>query len=79
MKLWQTILANATKKCEGKMIMEFDMEKLFEKECYIVLEWIKAILNDETLDDKECFEKIEKIVCLFEEIGSGGGTRHDFG
>ena len=79
MKLWQTILASIAKKCEGKMIMEFDMEKLFEKECYIVLERIKAILEDDSLDDKDCFEKIESIVCLFEEIGSDCGARHDFG
>lgn len=36
MKLWQTILASIAKKCEGKMITESDIEKLFEKECYIV-------------------------------------------
>lgn len=79
MKLWQTILANATKECEGKMIMEFDIEKLFEKECYIVLERIKAVLEDDSLEDKDCFERIERIVCLFEEIGSDCGARHDFG
>ena len=79
MKLWQTILANATKEREGKMIMEVDVEKLFEKECYIVLERIKAILEDDSLDDKDCFERIERIVCLFEEMGSDCGARHDFG
>ena len=79
MKLWQAILDNVSKKYNKEIITGADVELLFEKECYIVLEWIKAILNDETLDDKECFEKIEKIVCLIEEIGSGGGTRHDFG
>ena len=79
MKLWQTILANATKGREGKMSMEFEVEKLFEKECYIVLERIKAILEDDSLDDKDCFERIERIVCLFEEMGSDCGARHDFG
>ena len=79
MKLWQAILASVTKECEGKMITESDIEKLFEKECYIVLERIKAILEDDSLDDKDCFEKIESIVCLFEEIGSDCGARHDFG
>ena len=54
-------------------------EKLFEKECYAVLEKIKAILEDDRLGDKECFEKIERIGCLFEEIGSDCGGRHDFG
>ena len=27
----------------------------------------------------ECFQKIEEIIRAFEEIGSGGGIRHDFG
>lgn len=79
MKLWQTILASATKEREGKMNMELDIEKLFEKECYFVLERIKAVLEDDSLDDKDCFERIERIVCLFEEIGSDCGARHDFG
>ena len=78
MKLWQTILANATKDCEGE-ITESDIEKLFEKECYTLLERIKTIFEDDNLDDETCFEKIESIVCLFEEIGSDCGSRHDFG
>lgn len=78
MKLWQTILTNATKEYEREMIMNLDIEKLFEKECYRVLESIKTILEDDSLDDKDCFEKIENIVCLFEEIGSDCGARHDF-
>ena len=40
---------------------------------------IKAIIEDDSLEDKECFRKIEEIVCAFEEIGSNGGSRHDFG
>ncbi len=50
-----------------------------EGQCYQALQKIKAILNNETLDDKECFQKIEEIVCILEEIGSNGGSRHDFG
>lgn len=45
MNLWQAILTNVTKKCEGEMIMESDIEQLFEKECYMVLERIKTILR----------------------------------
>ena len=40
---------------------------------------IKAIIQDDSLEDKECVNKIEKIVCTLEEIGSSGGNRHDFG
>ena len=79
MKLWETILANVVKEFEWEMLAGVDVEKLFEKECYIVLERIEAILEDDRLDDNDCFEKIERIVCLFEEIGSDCGARHDFG
>ena len=47
--------------------------------CYHTLKKIKAVLEDDSLDDVSCFQRIEQIVCLFEEIGSDGGNRHDFG
>ena len=55
------------------------MAELVEGECFQAIKKIKAILDDETLDDPECFYRIEKIVCVLEEIGSNGGSRHDFG
>lgn len=47
--------------------------------CYQALKKIKAIIDDDSLDDKECFMRIEEVICVLEEVGSGGGTRHDFG
>ena len=43
-----------------------------------MLQKIKMILQDESLDDESCFLKIEEIVSAFEKIGSDGGARHDF-
>ena len=40
---------------------------------------IQHILKDESLNDQECFYKIEEIVRVFERLGSGCGSRHDFG
>ncbi|MEE1055782.1 MAG: hypothetical protein UH239_00850 [Acutalibacteraceae bacterium] len=48
-------------------------------ESYKALQKIKTIIEDDSLEDKECFMKIEEIVCLFEALGSDGGNRHDFG
>lgn len=48
-------------------------------QAYRTLCKIREIVRDDTLDDTECFERIEQIICAFEEIGSDGGTRHDFG
>ena len=35
-------------------------------------------LDDETLEDPACFAKIERIVRIYEDLGPGGGSRHDF-
>lgn len=42
------------------------------------LEKIRRVLNDNRLDDQTCFWKIEEIVRIYEEMGSNGGSRHDF-
>ena len=52
---------------------------ILKTECYNALVKIREILTDDTLNDAECFNKIEAIVCVFESLGSGGGIRHDFG
>ena len=52
--------------------------EIVEGRCYQTLQKIREILDDEALDDAECFKRIEKIVCALEEIGSNGGCRHDF-
>ena len=54
-------------------------QEVVEAICYRTLNKIKEILADKTLDDRDCFFKIEEIICAFEEIGSSGGFRHDFG
>ena len=43
---------------------------IVKMECYKALQTIKAIIEDDSLSDSECFMKIEEIVCLFEELGS---------
>ena len=52
--------------------------QIVELQCYQALQKIREILDDETLEDRECFDRIEKIVCLYEAMGSDGGSRHDF-
>ena len=52
--------------------------EIVEYECYKTLKKIKEIIENDTLEDKECFMRIERIVNLFEEMGSGCGTRYDF-
>lgn len=52
---------------------------MVEASSYQALCQIREILHDDSLSDPECFEKIERIVCLFEQMGSSCGSRHDFG
>lgn len=54
-------------------------EEMMEMKCYQALKEIKRILEDDELEDAECFESIEKIISVFEALGSGIDERHDFG
>ena len=58
--------------------ISISLSELVEMRCYNALKEIKAIIEDDRYSDKECFMKIEKIVCLLEDLGSDGGLRHDF-
>lgn len=59
--------------------LQLDAAEIVELQCYQTLCKIQKIVRDDTLDDAECFERIERIICEFEAIGSDGGIRHDFG
>ena len=59
--------------------MELDADRLVEMKCYEALCKIKAIVEDDAIEDPECFMRVEEIICTLEELGSGGGGRHDFG
>ena len=83
MELYQEILchvlANEKVQVSFPELVNTDITKIVELECYQVLHKIKTILEDDSLEDSECFQKIEEIVCAFEKLGSNGGSRHDFG
>lgn len=73
------VLANEKVQVSFPELVNTDITKIVELECYKALAKIKAIIEDDALADSECFQQIEVIVCAFEELGSGGGSRHDFG
>ena len=83
MELYQEILchvlANEKIQVSFPELINTDVTKIVELECYKALAKIKAILEDDALADSECFQQIEEIVCAFEALGSNGGSRHDFG
>ena len=82
MELYKEILANIISKEEVQVTfsnLNISAKEIIELEYYKALNNIKAIIEDDSLEDVDCFMKIEKIICLLEDIGSGGGNRHDFG
>ena len=56
-----------------------DLVKIVNGKCYEILCEIQQIISDSSIDDPECFKRVEKLVCLFEREGLGAGSRHDFG
>lgn len=79
MELMQEILIGYLKSnLEIKFSKKVNFERIVEKECYKALKKIRNIIQNDHLDDVTCFEKIEEIVCLFENMGIDCGNRHDF-
>ncbi len=81
MKLFQDILKEILMEEEVQVVfpnLKMSPSELVEMRCYMALRKIKKTLEDDTLDDKECFAKIEEIVHIFEVMGSDCGTRHEF-
>ena len=54
-----------------------DAKEIVQLQCYRALNKIKKTLEKEWLDDETCFMRVEEIICALEDIGSGGGLRHD--
>ena len=82
MELSVEILAHFLSKQNAQIIFPgllLNSKEIIELQCYQTLSKIQKIVHDDTLDDTECFERIERIICEFEAIGSSGGFRHDFG
>lgn len=46
-----------------------DVSKITVPECYNALEKIKAAIEDDSLEDKECLDLIVEIVADFERVG----------
>lgn len=81
MEFYKAILVRALEKQELILVypnLTPGPKELVEMTCYQTLEKIRDIIADDSLDDPECFMKIDKIVRLFWEMGGGYCSRHDF-
>ncbi len=82
--LYNEILTQVLSEKISDIILEhisinIDANQLVKESCYQTLQHIKTIVEDDTLDDPECFHRIEKIICTLEERNISTGSRHDFG
>ena len=81
MNLYKELLLKLMENEECRVVfpnVEESLSRLVEMKSYEMLKRIQEIIRNNDLDDKDCFVKIEEIVCLFEENGCSCGTRHDF-
>ena len=82
MELYRDMLCRILETEEFEIVLpkwNMKVEEMMEMKCYQALQAIKRILEEDELDDEECFDRIEKIVSAFEALGSGIYDRHDFG
>ena len=83
MELYQEILVHLLENQQIEVnipaLQSGALEHIVESVCYQTLQRIQEVVQDDRLDDAECFQRIEEIVCAFEALGSDGGCRHDFG
>lgn len=84
MELYKEILLNALRNEKAVIDISFpdltiDAAKIVGSASYGALIGIQNILRNDSLNDEECFYKIEEIVRIFERLGSACGDRHDFG
>ena len=81
MELYVEILARYLAQENARLVfpdLQLNAKEIVELQCYQALCQIQEIVRDDSLEDAECFERIERIICVFEQMGSDGGVRHDF-
>ena len=80
MELWREVLISGLQNENNKLdyINDKILKELIDIQSYSILLQIKLLLEDEKLEDEDCFIKIEKILC---KLGENGVfcDRHDFG
>ena len=77
MELYERILCEEIARRMLPVVQEQGAQ-MVEMRCFEAIREIYRIVADERLDDPECFARIEEIVCVLDELGTGGGGRHDF-
>lgn len=78
-----TVAESLWAKAIGQEVLKFvrdrdeEIDRGVHSEALALLEQIKAILDNDTLDDPECFQRIDAMVDAFHEAGIST-FRHDW-
>ena len=62
---------------DERRLSDTALQTLLQSRAVQALAAIRRVLDEDT-PDETCFEKIERIVKLYEALGADGGARHDF-
>ena len=62
---------------DERRLSDAEIKTLLNERSVRALAEIHRVL-DENTPDEACFEKIERVVKVYEAIGADGGARHDF-
>ncbi|MBQ2895891.1 MAG: hypothetical protein IJE26_04180 [Oscillospiraceae bacterium] len=80
MELYKEILGKALEQERMEIYfpeLRINAAEIVAQRCYRALKEISDVIRDDSLSDRECYQKIEAIIQTFEALGSNGGSRHD--
>ena len=79
MDILRMVLLDRLSRGDVKIVLDRETVEQINWDCFSALSKIRELLADNSMDDPECFERIERIVCEMESLGLDCGGRHDFG
>ena len=79
MDILRMMLVDRLSRGDVKIVLDRETVEQINWDCFSALSKIRELLADNSMDDPECFERIERIVCEMESLGLDCGGRHDFG
>lgn len=79
MDILRMMLMDRLSRGDVTIVLDRETVEQINWDCFSALSKIRALLADNSMDDPECFERIERIVCEMESLGLDCGGRHDYG
>ena len=81
MKKYEQILVKAQENKTVQVVfpnVKLNPTEIVQLNCYQAIEKIRDVLQNEDLEDVDCFMRIEEIVNTLEDLGVDVDGRHDF-